>query len=120
MTTAARLYEHGAPLRVEDVPLAEPGPADVVVEMRYAGVNPIDRYGALGRVAADGPRWTLGGEGVGQLGDRLVLARGSGLGQTRDGLGVLALTPLRRNPLMPCSCRIVLRRSLRPVRNSSR
>jgi NADPH:quinone reductase len=41
---------------------------DVVVEMAYAGVNPVDRYTAEGRVAPDGPLpHTLGIEGAGHV-----------------------------------------------------
>jgi NADPH:quinone reductase len=84
---AARLVEHGAPLRVEQVTLAAPAAGEVLVELSYAGVNPIDRYGALGRVAADGPLpRTLGGEGSGYLDGRAVLVYGGGLGSLRDGL----------------------------------
>jgi NADPH2:quinone reductase len=84
---AARLVEHGKPLRVEEVELAQPAAGDVLVEVSYAGVNPIDRYGALGRAAADGPvPRTLGGEAAGYLDGRLVLVYGAGLGSMRDGL----------------------------------
>jgi NADPH:quinone reductase len=84
---AARLLEHGKDLSVEDVDLATPGRDEVVVDMAYGGVNPVDRYGALGRVAADAalPR-TLGSEGSGTIEGREVLVRGHGLGITRDGL----------------------------------
>jgi NADPH2:quinone reductase len=86
-TTAARLIEHGQPLRVEEVDLPEPDEGDVVVDMAFGGVNPVDRYGALGRVAPDGPRpRTLGGEGAGRVDGRPVLVRGHGLGAARDGL----------------------------------
>jgi NADPH2:quinone reductase len=55
--------------------------------MRYAGVNPVDRYGALGRTAPDGPvPRTLGTEGIGTVGDRTVVVHGGGLGTSRDGL----------------------------------
>ena len=85
--TAARLVEHGAPLRIETVELAEPGPGEVVVDMAFAGVNPVDRYGAQGLVATDGPvPRTLGTEGAGMVGERRVVVRGHGLGTTRDGL----------------------------------
>lgn len=50
---AARLVQHGQPLEVAPVPLAEPDDADVVLEMAYAGVNPVDRYITLGRVGAE-------------------------------------------------------------------
>jgi NADPH:quinone reductase len=86
-TTAARLVRHGEPLRVEEVELPDPGPGEVVVTLSYAGVNPVDRYGAEGRVAADGPvPRTLGAEGTGQVQDRPVVVHGYGLGTRRDGL----------------------------------
>ena len=57
------------------------------MEMAFAGVNPVDRYGALGRVAPDAPLpRTLGVEGVGHLEGRLVVMHGHGLGTARDGL----------------------------------
>lgn len=84
---AARLTAHGAPLRVEEVALREPGPGEVVVELAAAGVNPVDRYGAQGLVAADGPvPRTLGGEGAGWLdGAPVAVASGGGLGSMSDG-----------------------------------
>lgn len=87
-TTAARLHEHGAPLRVEEVALAEPRDGEVLVELAYAGVNPVDRYTAAGQVAADGPLpRTLGGEASGHLADGTpVLVNGGGLGAGRDGV----------------------------------
>jgi NADPH2:quinone reductase len=85
------LVEHGQPLRVEAVDLADPAAGEVVVTMRYAGVNPIDRYGALGRTALDGPvPRTLGMEGAGTVGDRTVVVHGGGLGTARDGLWATA------------------------------
>ncbi len=85
--TAARLIAHGQPLEVGPAPLDEPGDDEVVVDMVYGGVNPVDRYGALGRVAPDGPLpRTLGGEGVGELDGRCYIVHGAGLGSRRDGL----------------------------------
>lgn len=85
---AARLETHGEPLVVEDIDLPAPSAEEVVIDMAFGGVNPVDRYGALGRVAADGPLpRTLGSEGAGFVdGDRPVIARGHGLGSMRDGL----------------------------------
>ncbi len=84
---AARLHEHGQPIVVEDVDFGEPPDDVVIVDMAYGGVNPVDRYGALGRVAADGPLpRTLGIEGSGTIDGRPVLVRGYGLGTARDGL----------------------------------
>jgi NADPH2:quinone reductase len=85
--TAARLHEHGKPLVIESVALPEPGPDEVLVTLELAGVNPIDRYIAEGRVPTGGslPR-TLGGEGVGKVQGESVLVAGGGLGAARDGL----------------------------------
>lgn len=84
---AARLHDHGGPLKIEQVDLAEPSGEEVVVEMRFAGVNPVDRYIAEGRVASEGPLpRTLGGEGSGLLEGRPVLVAGGGLGSARDGV----------------------------------
>lgn len=89
--TAARLVAHGAPLRIETVELAEPGPGEVVVDMAYAGVNPVDGYVAEGLVAPDGPLpRTLGGEGAGRVHGRPVVVRGHGLGAGRDGVWATA------------------------------
>ncbi|MHB1583221.1 MAG: quinone oxidoreductase family protein [Acidimicrobiales bacterium] len=84
---AARLIEHGQPLVVEEVDLAQPSDGEVVVTLAYGGVNPVDRYGALGRVAPDGPLpRTLGSEASGRVDGRPVLVRGHRLGTARDGL----------------------------------
>lgn len=87
IVTAARLLEHGRPLSTEEVGIGDPEPGEVVVDMAYGGVNPVDRYGAIGRVAPDGPLpRTLGGEGSGTVDGRPVVVRGSGLGSRRDGV----------------------------------
>ena len=84
---AARLAAHGQPLSIEEVELPGPGAGETILEVAYAGVNPVDMYGALGRVAPDGPLpRTLGGEAAGTVDGRRVLARGYGLGAARDGL----------------------------------
>ena len=84
---AARLKEHGQPLVVEEVELPDPGPDEVEVEVRFAGVNPVDYYVAQGRVAAETPLpRTLGSEGSGVVAGREVLIAGGGLGAARDGV----------------------------------
>jgi NADPH2:quinone reductase len=85
---AARLKVHGEPLEAEEIDLPEPSAGEVVVDMAFGGVNPVDRYAALGRVAPDGPLpRTLGSEGAGVAeGERGVVVRGYGLGSGRDGL----------------------------------
>lgn len=84
---AARLEEHGRPIEVMATPLADLGAGEVVVDMEYAGVNPVDRYVALGRVAPDAPLpRTMGVEGVGRVDGRWVAMHGHGLGTARDGV----------------------------------
>lgn len=92
---AARLERHGQELQVREVELAQPGDGEVLVQIAFAGVNPVDRYTAQGRVAPDGPLpRTLGGEGAGTVGGRRVLIRGHGLGTARDGLwAAVAVVP---------------------------
>jgi len=89
--SAARLIEHGAPLRVETVELREPEKDEVLVEMSWGAVNPVDRYGAMGLTAPDGPvPRTLGSEGAGTVGGTRMLVHGAGLGTRRDGLWATA------------------------------
>lgn len=84
---AARLLEHGRPLRIDEVTLPEPADGEVVVRLAYGGVNPIDRYTAAGSVNADGPLpRTLGGEAAGEVDGRAVLVAGESLGGMRDGV----------------------------------
>jgi NADPH2:quinone reductase len=73
---------------VEEVDVSPAGDDEVVVEMAFAAVNPVDRYTAEGRVAPDGPLpRTIGMEGAGRRADdgRPVIVQGSGLGTARDG-----------------------------------
>lgn len=84
---AARLHEHGEPLKIETVELPEPREGEVLVDLAFAGVNPIDRYTAEGSVAPEGPLpRTLGFEAAGVLNGRPVVVHGEGLGTARDGV----------------------------------
>jgi NADPH:quinone reductase len=84
---AARLVQHGQPLQVQEVELGEPGEEEVLLEVAYGGVNPVDMYGAEGLVAPDGPvPRTLGTEGAGTVDGRPVLVHGWGIGTMRDGV----------------------------------
>jgi NADPH:quinone reductase len=84
---AARLVEHGKPVEVQEIQLPKPRDGEVLVELSYAGVNPVDRYNALGKVALDGPvPRTLGGEAAGHVDGKPVVVSGQGLGAARDGV----------------------------------
>jgi len=43
---AVRVYEFGGPerLKIETVPIPKPGPCEVLIHIRYAGVNMVDSY----------------------------------------------------------------------------
>lgn len=84
---AARLHELGRPLALEQVELSPASDGELLVELLYAGINPVDTYMLDGRVAADAPRpRTPGGEASGTVDGRPVLVAGAGLGSARDGL----------------------------------
>jgi NADPH2:quinone reductase len=88
---AARLHRHSEPLAIEEVDLPEPGPGEVLIDLAFAGVNPVDRYQAEGRVAPDAPLpRTPGTEAAGWVEGRPVMVRGHGLGTRRDGLWATA------------------------------
>ncbi|MBW3623841.1 MAG: NADPH:quinone reductase [Armatimonadetes bacterium] len=86
---AIRVHEFGEPevLRIEEVPDPQPGPGQVVVRVRAAGVNPVDTYIRFGSYA-NKPElpYTPGSDGAGTVeavgeevrrvaaGDRVYLA----------------------------------------------
>ncbi len=89
---AARLVELGRPVAVEEIDLAEPADGELLVELAYAGVNPVDRYQVLGRVGADLalPR-TLGSEAAGTVtagvgAGRRVFVNRAAIARPGDGL----------------------------------
>jgi len=86
-TTAARLVAHGQPLAVAEVKVPAPGPGEVLVEMLYGGINPVDRYRAAGTVDGGSrlPR-ILGAEGTGTADGQVVAVFGHGVGTARDGI----------------------------------
>lgn len=72
---------------IEQAELPAPGQDEVLVEMSFGGVNPIDGYMAAGRVAPDAPLpRTLGFEGAGTIDGRPVMVAGEALGSARDGV----------------------------------
>jgi NADPH:quinone reductase len=85
---AARLHEIGGTLQIDEIDDPVPANDEVVVDIAYASVNPLDIWvsrGAPGVAAANLP-WIPGTEAGGHLDGRAVLVRGSGLGVSRHGL----------------------------------
>jgi NADPH:quinone reductase-like Zn-dependent oxidoreductase len=89
LVKAVRIHEDGGPdvLRYEDVPDPEPGPNEVLVSLRAAGLNHLDIWVRKGLPSVPKPR-ILGADGAGivaslgngvqgfELGDRVVLNPG--------------------------------------------
>jgi NADPH2:quinone reductase len=84
---AARVHRFGEPLVVEEAPEPSPGPGEVLVEVAYAGVNPLDLWVSRGTVAGGTQPLPFipGAEGAGRSEGRWVVVRGAGVGVARDG-----------------------------------
>src|SRR5437762_2357821 len=67
---AIRVHKFGGPevLQLEDVPDPKPGPSEVVVRIRAAGVNPVDTYIRSGTYARKPPLpYVPGSDGAGEI-----------------------------------------------------
>jgi NADPH2:quinone reductase len=94
---AVRVHAFGAPLHVDDVPEPEPGDGEVLFEVGFVGVNPLDLWVADGTVAGGTQPlpFVLGSEASGTIEGRAVMVRGGGVGTARDGLyRALAAVPV--------------------------
>jgi NADPH:quinone reductase-like Zn-dependent oxidoreductase len=78
---AVRIHEDGAPdvLRYEEIPDPEPGPGEVLVELRAAGLNHLDIWVRKGLPSVPKPR-ILGADGAG-----IVAALGEGVEGFAEG-----------------------------------
>jgi NADPH:quinone reductase len=86
---AARLHALNGTLQLDtDVPDPVAGPGEVVVDLAFASVNPLDIWVSRGApgVAATNLPWIPGTEASGYLDGKPVLVRGGGLGVGRQGL----------------------------------
>ena len=72
-------------IEVCDVPEGVPGPDELLVEILYSGVNPLDVQVLRGDMGDSTQRLTLGAEATGTLEGELVQVSGAGLGVARDG-----------------------------------
>ncbi|HXF97821.1 MAG TPA: zinc-binding dehydrogenase [Gaiellaceae bacterium] len=95
---AVRIHEDGGPevLRYEDVPDPEPGPGEVLVELKAASVNHLDVWLRKGLPSVPKPR-ILGADGAG-----VVSALGEGAGRFAPGDRVVL------NPGIPQDGRILV------------
>lgn len=85
-----RFYEYGGPevLKVEDAPVPEPGPGEVLVKVAAAGVNYADTRRRLGAYVEPTPLpWVVGSEIAGT-----VAKLGPGVAGATEGQRVMALT----------------------------
>ena len=66
---AIRIHEYGGPevMRLEEVPDLSPGPGQVVVRVKAAGVNPVDTYIRAGMYAAPPFPFTPGFDAAGEV-----------------------------------------------------
>jgi NADPH2:quinone reductase len=95
---AIRIHEDGGPevLRYEDVPDPEPGPGEVLVSLRAAGLNHLDVWVRKGLPSVPKPR-ILGADGAG-----VVAALGGGVQEFEVGERVVV------NPGIPHNSRITV------------
>ena len=83
---AIRLHSFSGPLTVEELPDPVAGPDEVVVDLLYGTVNPLDVWCCAGNFAAMTPLpHTPGAEGLGTVNGKRVIVNGAGIGIARPG-----------------------------------
>lgn len=109
MPKAIRVYDYGGPevMKLEDVPLAEPGKGQIRVRQAAIGVNFIDIYFRTGAYKAAQLPYTPGKEGAGT-----VTAVGEGVSQFKIGdrvaYGSVGEGCYSEEPLIPASAAVHL------------
>lgn len=85
---AVRVHNFGDQLRVDEVPEPALGGGEVVAEVRFAAVNPLDIWVTRGTVAGGRQRLPFipGSEATVEVEGRTWLVQGGGHGSVRDGL----------------------------------
>jgi NADPH2:quinone reductase len=83
---ALRIHRHGEPVFDANVPDPIARAGEAVVELAYAGINPVDAFIMQGQIAPEAPLpRVLGIDGSGHLDGEAVLVHGAGVGVIRDG-----------------------------------
>lgn len=85
---AARVHQFGAELQVDHVPNPRPGPDEVVIDVEFVSVNPLDVWVTQGTVAGGSQSLPFipGVEAVGQVDGRWYVVDALDFGTGRDGL----------------------------------
>ncbi len=91
MARAIRIHDHGGPekLKFEDVDVGDPGPGEVRLRQRAAGINFIDTYQRSGLYKLPSLPAVLGMEGAGD-----VVAVGPGVTELKEGDRVAYANPI--------------------------
>ena len=105
---AACLHAVGGTLQIDTVPVPAPGPGEVLVDLRYCAVNPLDIWVTQGNVAGSAQRLPFipGVEGAGYVDGQpvVVYGFGIGIGTVRDGLyAERAVVPRQAVNALPAS-----------------
>lgn len=83
---AIQLREFSGPLSVCDVDDPKAGPDEVLIDLLYGTVNPLDVWCCSGNFAAITPLPHVpGAEGLGTANGKIVIVNGSGVGLSRPG-----------------------------------
>jgi NADPH:quinone reductase len=83
---AIQLNEFNGPLTLVEVDVPTPGQGEVLLDLHYAAVNPLDVWVTQGNFAAVTKLPHIPGvEAVGTMNGRMVLVRGNGIGVARLG-----------------------------------
>ncbi len=91
MARAIRIHDHGGPekLKFEDIDVGDPGPGEVRLRQRAAGINFIDTYQRSGLYKLPSLPAVLGMEGAGD-----VVAVGPGVTELKEGDRVAYANPI--------------------------
>jgi NADPH2:quinone reductase len=107
---ALRVHEFGQEPTVDEVDTPEPGGGELLIDIDFAALNPVDAWVAQGTVAGGSQAlpFVLGTEATGRLAGTPVLVHGAGLGNRRDGL-------LRDRAVVPAAAVIALPAGMEPA-----